>query len=132
MDEKGQTVVTFKLPLDEVQLLDAKAAKEGMNRSDYLRMLILNPPLTRIDDLEMLLRHIIFMVNQTHNAVYSIAEMEGKAKRFPTTDELAGIYNRIEAETVFYSLDLPQHLGIVRAKQIEAEKIRAAAQKKEN
>jgi Ribbon-helix-helix protein, copG family len=115
MDDKEQKVITFKLSAEEAETLDAKANQAGKSRSDYLRMILFAPPEPASSCLEDLIKHAIYQINQTHNALYSIAEAEGKAARFLTTEELSEVYDRVRAEALRYAVEFPDSFATVQA-----------------
>ncbi len=126
MDEKEQKVITFKLSAEEAEALDAKANQAGMSRSDYLRMVLFTPPEPTSNNLETLIKHALYRIDQVHNALYSIAEGEGKVGRFLSTDELQEIYDHIKDETVKHARELPNRLAAMQAKIAAAsEKVEA-------
>ena len=122
MDDKEQRVITFKLSLEETKALDAKANQAGMSRSDYLRMVLSTPPPPTTAYLEGLIKHCIYLTNQTHSALYLIAEAEGKANRFLSTDELREVYDRSRPATVQYAVEFPERLVKFQAEVVQAAK----------
>ena len=122
MDEKEQKVITFKLSVEEAEKLDAKADAAELSRSDYLRKVLFTPSVPSNGKLEDLIKHAIYTINQVHTALYSIAEAEGKAGRFLSTEELRDIYKSVRVETIRYALEFPERFEAVQAE------IAAAAQ----
>jgi hypothetical protein len=115
MDEKEQKVITFKLSAEEAEALDAKVNQAGMSRSDYLRMVLFAPLQPTTQRLENLIKHAIYQTNQVHTALYSIAEAQGKARRFLTTSELREVYDRVRAEAIRYAVEFPDSFAAVQA-----------------
>jgi hypothetical protein len=111
VDEKEQRVITFKLPADESAALDAKAEQAGMNRSDYIRM-VLSTPTNR---LEGLMNYALCLINQTHEAVYSIAEAEGAAGHFLSYKELRTVYDEARGRAIKFAAELPEHFTEIEA-----------------
>jgi hypothetical protein len=126
MDEKEQKVITFKLSGEEAEALDAKVSQAGMSRSDYLRMLLFAPPEPTTEKLEALIKHAIYTINQTHTALYLIAEAEGKARRFLTTGELQEVADRVRAEALQYAVEFPDSFAAVQT-EIAAMKKKVSA-----
>jgi len=116
MDDKEQKVITFKLSVEETEALDARATHAGMSRSDYLRMVLFAPAEAPSADLEPILRHLIYIANRTHTAVYSIAETAGTL----SSDQLQEIHDACRLEGLRYVSDLPQCMAKVQA-QITAQ-----------
>jgi hypothetical protein len=69
-----------------------------------------------------MIKHAIYTINQTHTALYSIAEAEGKAGRFLSTEELREIYKHVRVEAIHYALEFPERFAAVQTE------IAAAAQ----
>jgi hypothetical protein len=122
MDEKEQKVITFKLSVEEAEKLDAEANAAELSRSDYLRKVLFTPSVPSNGKLEDLIKHAIYTINQVHTALYSVAEAEGKAARFLSTEELRDVYKRVRVEAIRYALEFPQRFDVVQAE------IAAAAQ----
>ena len=125
MDEITQTV-GFRATAEEVATMDASAKASGISRADYVRSKVLAAstptPDARIDNLEAMIKHAIYAINQVHTALYSIAEAEGKAGRFLSTEELREVYKRVRVEAIRYALEFPERFVAVQAE------IAAAAQ----
>jgi predicted DNA binding CopG/RHH family protein len=111
MEEKEQRVITFKLSAEEADILDGRASQAGMSRSDYLRTVIFAPTRSPNDNLEELLRHLIYIADRTHIAVYYIAEIAGTLP----TERLQAIYDEAAQEGVRYLNELPQRIATVQA-----------------
>jgi hypothetical protein len=111
MDDKEQKVITFKLSAEETEALDAKATAARISRSDYLRMLVSAPPQAGNEGLERLLRQLIYIMNRTHMAVYSIAEDAG----LTSTEDLQKIYTRSQRAGIEYLAKLPERIAAVDA-----------------
>ncbi len=75
--DDNQTMVSFRLPADAVATIEALAGKAGMSRSEYLRARALSVSEDTPSSLEALLRHLIYITNRIHIAVYSIAATAG-------------------------------------------------------
>jgi hypothetical protein len=123
MDEKERKMISFQVSADELEVIEARAAKRGSSRSEYLRArAITDPEDTDTGHLEALIKHAIYTINQTHTAHYSIAEAEGKAGRFLSTEELREVYARVRVEAIRYALEFPERFAAAQAE------IAAAAQ----
>jgi hypothetical protein len=114
METKDSTMITFRLTSEEFQALDTRAAEAGMSRSDYLRMILFAPSKPANDDLEALIKHCIYIVNQTHDAVFSIAEAQGNERRFLTREELEKVYREVQARVLTYAVEFPKKLAALR------------------
>ena len=123
MDTANTQVMSIRLSAEELQKIDAAAAAAGMSRPDYARRKLLAPAIELpASNLEALVKHAIYTINQTYNALYSIAEAEGKAGRFLSTEQLREVYDRVRAEALVYAVEFPEHFEAVQAEIAAAAK----------
>jgi hypothetical protein len=115
MDDKEQKVITFKLSAEEAETLDAKASQAGMSRSDYLRMMLFTPAKSATNDLEALIKHSIYMINQVYVGLFSIAEAQGKAGRFLSMEQLEAVFDQVRADALVYAVEFPDSFAAVQA-----------------
>jgi hypothetical protein len=107
MDDKGQ-VVTFRVTPKELEELDTEAKQAGLARSDYIRSRVFSPlPVPLDGNVELLLRHVIYIAVRTHSAIYSIPEQQGSL----STERLQQIYDRALTDGVKYMNELPQRIA---------------------
>src|SRR5215472_8008282 len=116
MEDRSQQVLSCKVSAQEADTIKSRAQARGVSVSEFLR----TRALTEADDstieqLETLIKHAIYQINQTHIALYSIAEAEGVAKRFLSTQELRAVYDRARAEAFSYAVEFPEKLAAVQA-----------------
>ena len=115
--DDNQIMLSFRLPADAVATIEARAAKAGLSRSEYLRARVLSDPAeTPNNHFEALLRYLIYITNRTHIAVYSIAENAGTL----TTDRLQTIYDDAVTAGLRYMTELPERMAKTQA-QIAAQ-----------
>ena len=93
--EEKTVTISFRATPTEAAAIDSEAAKNGLSRADHARSKILltakdgtyNGSLeARLEKLEALVKHGIYITNQVYVALYSIAEAEGKAGHFLTAN----------------------------------------------
>jgi uncharacterized protein (DUF1778 family) len=116
MEERSQQVLSCKVSAEEADTIKSRAQARGISVSEFLR----TRALAEADDnvierLQALIKHAIYQINQTHIALYSIAEAEGEAKRFLSTQELRTVYDRVRAEAISYAVEFPEKLAAVQA-----------------
>jgi len=116
VDSANTQVMSIRLSSEELQKIDAEAAEAGMSRADYIRMTLLSARATPAADasnryIEALLRHLIYITNRIHIAVYSIAETAGTLP----TERLETIYENSVTEGLQYMADLPKIIARVQA-----------------
>ena len=116
MDSANTQVMSIRLSSEELQKIDAEAAEAGMSRADYIRRTLLSTRATPPADagnshIEALLRHLIYITNRIHIAVYSIAETAGTL----STERLETIYENSVTEGLQYMADLPHFIAKVQA-----------------
>jgi hypothetical protein len=118
-EEKEEKTVTisFRATPSEAAAMDTEAAKNGLSRADHVRSKVLSGAndLTTNGALEALVKHAIYTINQTHSALYSIAEEQGKTGRFLTSGELEKVYDRVRGEALQYAVEFPDSFGAVQA-----------------
>jgi Ribbon-helix-helix protein, copG family len=117
-----QKLITFKLPPAEAEALDHRAEQAGMNRRDYLRLAIATLGQPRINELRDLLQYAIYLETQIYNGLFSIAEGEGKAKRFLSNAELKEINQRMRRDAIQYAVGFDEHFKAVMAELTAARK----------
>ena len=123
MDEKKPRMLSFEVSPDEFEFIEAATAKAGISRSEYLRARATsNPTATsngnleaRLEQLENLIKHGIYITNQVYVALYSIAEAEGKAGNFLTAKQLDEVYDRVRADALIYAVGFPDSFAAVQA-----------------
>ena len=126
MDAANTQVMSIRLSSEELQKIDDAAAAAGMSRPDYARSKLLAPAIDLPSSrLEALIKHGIYMANQIYVALYSIAEAEGKARRFLSTEELREVYDQVRATTLDYAVEFPDSFEAVQ-KEIAAASAAAA------
>jgi hypothetical protein len=102
-NDDNQIMVSFRLPADAIAGIEARAAKAGMSRSEYLRCRAISAPdAPVVANLESLIRHLIYITTRTHIAVYSIAETAGTLSR----ERLQRIYDDARSEGLEYMAQL--------------------------
>jgi hypothetical protein len=82
VDGANTQLMSIRLSSEELQKLETEAAEAGMSRADYIRRTLLSARATPLaeagnSDIEALLRHLIYITNRIHIAIYSIAETAG-------------------------------------------------------
>jgi hypothetical protein len=116
MDEKQPQVISCKVSPDEAETIKSRAAALGISLSEYVRSRALSRPTEASNDrLEALVKHGIYLANQIYVALYSIAEAEGKAGRFLSTEQLGTVYDRVRAVALGYAVEFPEHFNAVQA-----------------
>jgi hypothetical protein len=120
MEEKDQTI-GFRVTSTERQKLEEEASAAGQKLTDYVRSKVFSTGddgtgSAGTGELANLIKHAIYQINQTHTALYSIAEAQGKAHHFLSTEELREVYNRVEIETLKYAVTFPESFAAVQAK----------------
>ena len=130
--ENDNKNIGFRANNEEVALIDQEAAKIGMNRADYLRFRTIpangkkqetsdttgtsiNNLEARLEKLEDLVKHGIYITNQVYVALYAIAEAEGKAGQFLTAKQLDEVYNQVRADALVYAVNFPESFAAVQA-----------------
>jgi predicted outer membrane protein len=112
VEDKERRMISFQVSADELEAIEGEAAKQGISRSEYLRTKVLaRASEGQHDDLEVLLRHLIYIATRTHNAVYSISEEQGSL----ATERLQRIYDRALTDGVKYMNELPQRIAKANA-----------------
>jgi hypothetical protein len=123
MDDKQQQVISCKVSPDEAETIKARATALGISVSEYMRNRALAPPSeASTNRLEDLVKHTIYTINQIHTAIYSIAEAQGKAGRFLSTEQLREVYNRVRADAIRYAVQFPSNFEAVQAEIAAATK----------
>ena len=123
MDTANTQVMSIRLSAEELQKIDAGAAAAGMNRPEYARSKLLAPAIelpasnleARLEKLEALVKHGIYITNQVYVALYSIAEAEGKAGNFLTAKQLDEVYDRVSSDALVYAVGFPDSFAAVQA-----------------
>jgi hypothetical protein len=116
MDATNTQVMSIRLSSEELQKIDAAAAAVGLSRPDYARSKLLAPIIeTPTTQLEALIKHAIYMANQIYVGLFSIAEAQGQARRFLSTQELRKVYNQVRAAALNYAVEFPEHFEAVQA-----------------
>ncbi len=115
MESANTQVMSIRLSSEELQKLDADATEAGIGRADYVRRTLLSARATPPADagnrhIEALLRHLIYITNRIHMAVYSIAETAGTL----STERLETIYENSATEGLQYMADLPKIIAKVQ------------------
>ncbi|MBV8452875.1 MAG: hypothetical protein JOZ29_11455 [Deltaproteobacteria bacterium] len=124
MDEKKSRMLSFEVSSEEFEFIEAATAKAGISRSEYLRARATSPPTTTSNgNLEALIKHSIYMINQVYVGLFSIAEAEGKTGRFLSMEQLETVYNQVRADALVYAVEFPDSFAAVQAE------IAAASQK---
>jgi len=122
MDDKERKMISFQVSAEELAAIEARAAKAGLSRSEYLRLRALSEPAaSSIETLEALIKHAIYLTNQVHEGLYSIAEAEGKAQRFLSTEELEKVYYQAQANALVYVVEFPDKFAAMRAEVAAAQ-----------
>jgi uncharacterized protein (DUF1778 family) len=81
MEDRSQQVLSCKVSAQEADTIKSRAQARGVSVSEFLRTRALTEADNNaIERLEALIKHAIYQINQTHVALYSIAEAEGEAK----------------------------------------------------
>ena len=116
MDSANTQVMSIRLSSEELQKIEAEAVEAGMSRADYIRRILLSaraiaPADAGNSHIEALLRHLIYITNRIHIAVYSITETAGTV----STDRLETTYENSQTEGLQYMADLPKIMAKVQA-----------------
>ena len=116
MEERSQQVLSCKVSPEEADTIKTRAQARGISVSEFLR----TRALAEADDnaterLQALIKHAIYQINQTHVALYSIAEAEGEAKSFLSNEQLRTVYDRVRAEAISYAVEFPEKFAAVQA-----------------
>jgi hypothetical protein len=136
-EEKEEKSITigFRATPTEAAAIDAAAAKNGLSRADHARSKVLSTTNddasnghldTRLEKLEALIKHCIYMVNQVYVGFFSIAEAEGKAGHFLTAQQLDEVYDQTRTDALVYAIEFPESFAAVQA-EIAALSKKAAA-----
>jgi hypothetical protein len=116
MDTTNTQVMSIRLSAEELEKVDAAAAAAGMSRPEYARSKLLapaiDPPTT---NLEALIKHAIYTINQVYVGVFAIAEAEGKARRFLSAREIDQVHDQVRAEALVYAVQFPNSFAAVQA-----------------
>jgi hypothetical protein len=116
MDDKPQQVISCKVSFEEAETIKSRAAALGISLSEYLRNRALSQPADVSNDrLEALVKHAIYLANQIYTGLFSIAEAQGKAGRFLSTEQLREVYDRVRADALRYAVEFPGHFEAVQA-----------------
>ena len=112
MEERSQQVLSCKVSPEEADTIKTRAQARGISVSEFLR----TRALAEADDnaterLQALIKHAIYQINQTHVALYSIAE----AKSFLSNEQLRTVYDRVRAEAISYAVEFPEKFAAVQA-----------------
>jgi Ribbon-helix-helix protein, copG family len=106
VSETEPRTITFKLPAEEADALDARASQAGVSRSDYLRTLLAAPPAAAPPpDLQEILHYLVYMIENLHLSTYLIAEKSGAL----LPEQLQEILKEATGEAAFYMSQLDQH-----------------------
>src|SRR5713101_4585113 len=117
MEDKERRMISFEVSADQLEVIEARATKAGLSRSEYLRARSVSDPVAVPNDsLETLLRQVLYVIARIHAAVYSIAETAGTV----STDRLYEIYDECAQEGMRYLEELPKAIAKVQA-QITAQ-----------
>ena len=126
--ENDNKNIGFRANNEEVALIDQEAARIGMNRADYLRFRTIpangkkqetsdttgtsiDNLEARLEKLEALVKHGIYITNQVYVALYSIAE----AGHFLPAKQLDEVHDRVRAEALDYAVKFPASFAAVQA-----------------
>src|SRR5262249_55587730 len=123
MDEKKPRMLSFEVSPEEFEFIEAATAKAGVSRSEYLRERATSNPAAanngnleaRIERLEALIKHCIYMVNQVYVGMFSIAEAESKTSRFLTPAQLDEVYKQTRVDALVYAVEFPESFAAVQA-----------------
>jgi len=126
--EEKSVTISFRATPSEAAAIDTEAAKSGLSRADHARSKVLSNTKDetnigslehRLEQLENLIKHGIYITNQVYVGLFSIAEAEGKAGRFLSTEELGTVYDHVRADALIYAVKFPERFNAVQA-EIEA------------
>jgi len=134
MDTANTQVMSIRLSSEELQKIDAGAAAAGMSRPEYARSKLLAPAIelpasnlqARLEKLEALVKHGIYITNQVYVALYAIAEAEGKTGHFLTAKQLDEVYDRVRADALVYAVEFPNSFAAVQAEIAAMSKKKSA------
>jgi hypothetical protein len=119
MDEKERRTITFQVSVEEADILDAEARREGISRSDYLRKKLFSgagkAPTTNT---ESLLHQIIYILARLHTAAFMIREREGVL----STESLEEIYEATAQAARQYLRELDERITKVREQVHQMER----------
>jgi hypothetical protein len=116
MDEKKSRMLSFEVSPDEFEFIEAATAKAGISRSEYLRARATsNSTAASNGNLEALIKHSIYMINQVYVGLFSIAEAEGKAGRFLSMEQLEAVFDQVRADALVYAVEFPDSFAAVQA-----------------
>lgn len=111
MNDDNLVTLSFKVPPDAAAMIEARAIKAGINRSEYLRARALSADTAEAEaDTTTLLRHIIYILARLHNGLYLIPDRQ---KILPT-ESLKEIYDETAKLACEYLRDLDQRIARVR------------------
>src|SRR5215472_1778980 len=122
--EEKSVTISFRATPSEAATIDTEAAKSGLSRADHARSKVLSNAKDetnigslepRLEQLETLIKHGIYITNQVYVALYSIAEAEGKAGNFLTAKQLDEVYDRVRADALVYAVGFPDSFAAVQA-----------------
>jgi hypothetical protein len=122
--EEKSITISFRATPSEAAAIDTEAAKSGLSRADHARSKVLSNAKNetnigslepRLEQLENLIKHGIYITNQVYVALYSIAEAEGKAGNFLTAKQLDEVYDRVRADALVYAVEFPDSFAAVQA-----------------
>jgi mobilization protein NikA len=122
VDEKKPRMLSFEVSPEEFEFIEAATAKAGISRSEYLRARATSNPqaasngnlAARLERLEALITHCIYMVNQVYVGLFSIAEAEGKGGRFLTAQQLDEVYEQTRKDALVYAVEFPESFAAVQ------------------
>ena len=123
MDEKKPRMLSFEVSAEEFEIIEAATAKAGVSRSEYLRARATSNPMersngnleTRLEKLEALVKHAIYMINQVYVGLFSIAEAQSKSGRFLSLEQLETVYDQVRADALVYAVEFPDSFAAVQA-----------------
>lgn len=123
MDEKKRRMVSFEIDVEELEIIEARAAKLGLSRSEYLRARATSDPAaTSSNGLEALIKYAIYTINQVYVGCFAIAQAEGKAGRFLSAEKLDQIHDQVRAEALDFAVEFPERFEAVQAEIAAAVK----------
>jgi hypothetical protein len=125
------STIGFRVTDAEREQLEAEAKEAGKNLAEYARSKVLsntnddpsNGHLeARLEKLEALIKHSIYITNQVYTGLFSIAEAEGKAGRFLSLEQLQAVFKNVRAQALGYAAVFPEHFEAVQAEIAAAAK----------
>ena len=130
--ENDSKFLGFRADEAEQALIDREAAGLGMNRTDYLRYKTIPPNggkqtasdateanignlEGRLNNLEALVKHGIYLANQIYVALFSIAEVQARTGRFLSIEQLDAVHTQVRADALLYAVEFPESFAAVQA-----------------